>query len=607
MCIDNTFTGFNFFFMKPIRYLVLLFLSGLNLSTTHAQFHDNHWLLGYETAQPPVVGNVFGLSKLSFYTGSVSVEGPIEDGTDHYVNNASISNREGDLIAYTDGLVIMSSEHKIMVGGDSLDRTVVETNQELRYKSTDAVIQGTLFLPYPGHPDSVLLFYTGDSFNNNVGTFNQDLSLAIINTVANGGAGKVMQKEIPVIVNDSISYGNITAAQHANGRDWWLIINDYRGKYYYPILIDPQGVHVGQKIEHSTSFFLPGSGGQAKFSPDGTKYCVFSAMTYPGSWINLFDFDRCTGTLFNQRTVEYPPSVNIVAFGGISFSPSSRFLYHTFIDTLFQYDLQENDLLASREKVLLRAEIPSGGILRFFQSQLAPDGKIYFCTTNTGRWLNAIHHPDEKGLACMAQERALRFPTINSHNVPNHPNYRLGPLDGSPCDTLGIDNLPRAWWRYEQDTLDPKQFDFHDLSFYEPGLWSWDFGDGNSSTERHPVHTYATPGTYEVCLTVSNSNGSHTHCKTISTVSATHNPVVQAAIQVGPNPFRQQLLVTLSTVLASPRLRLFDLTGRLILDQAIVLGINELDTLAMPAGAYFWQVSTSTDGVVKVGKVVKMQ
>jgi hypothetical protein len=71
----------------------------------------------------------------------------------------------------------------------------------LRYKSTDVAIQGCLFLPYPGHPDSVLLFYTGDSYNGNVGTFNQDLSMAIINTQADGGVGKVMQKEIPIIVD----------------------------------------------------------------------------------------------------------------------------------------------------------------------------------------------------------------------------------------------------------------------------------------------------------------------------------------------------------------------------------------------------------------------
>lgn len=38
--------------------------------------------------------------------------------------------------------------------------------------------------------------------------------------------------------------------------------------------------------------------------------------------------------------------------------------------------------------------------------------------------------------------------------------------------------------------------------------WLWDFGDGNSSSSQHPVHTYTTNGTYTVTLIVTTSNGS---------------------------------------------------------------------------------------------------
>ncbi len=37
--------------------------------------------------------------------------------------------------------------------------------------------------------------------------------------------------------------------------------------------------------------------------------------------------------------------------------------------------------------------------------------------------------------------------------------------------------------------------------------WSWSFGDGNTSTQQHPAHTYAAPGTYTVSLTVTDSGG----------------------------------------------------------------------------------------------------
>ena len=47
--------------------------------------------------------------------------------------------------------------------------------------------------------------------------------------------------------------------------------------------------------------------------------------------------------------------------------------------------------------------------------------------------------------------------------------------------------------------------------------YSWDFGDGESSTEEHPTHVYDEPGVYDVALTASNEDGeSHTFTETIS-------------------------------------------------------------------------------------------
>lgn len=35
----------------------------------------------------------------------------------------------------------------------------------------------------------------------------------------------------------------------------------------------------------------------------------------------------------------------------------------------------------------------------------------------------------------------------------------------------------------------------------------WDFGDGTTSTQAYPMHTYNTPGNYVICLTIADANG----------------------------------------------------------------------------------------------------
>jgi PKD repeat protein len=49
---------------------------------------------------------------------------------------------------------------------------------------------------------------------------------------------------------------------------------------------------------------------------------------------------------------------------------------------------------------------------------------------------------------------------------------------------------------------------FFDSTSNAPSSWTWDFGDGSSSTLQSPVHTYSASGTYTVTLTASNAIGS---------------------------------------------------------------------------------------------------
>ncbi len=55
---------------------------------------------------------------------------------------------------------------------------------------------------------------------------------------------------------------------------------------------------------------------------------------------------------------------------------------------------------------------------------------------------------------------------------------------------------------------------FTDNSTNYPDAWSWDFGDGNTSTLQNPSHQYTADGNYTVTLTATNIIGSSTEVKT---------------------------------------------------------------------------------------------
>ena len=71
---------------------------------------------------------------------------------------------------------------------------------------------------------------------------------------------------------------------------------------------------------------------------------------------------------------------------------------------------------------------------------LAPDNKIY---SFDGRWsfgTSVINYPSEEGQNCGFEYSTLWKPACGSLGLGNMPDFNLGPVDGSSCDTLGLDN-----------------------------------------------------------------------------------------------------------------------------------------------------------------------
>jgi len=92
-------------------------------------------------------------------------------------------------------------------------------------------------------------------------------------------------------------------------------------------------------------------------------------------------------------------------------------------------------------------------------------------------------------------------------------------IDAGESATLNFGNLfcilpTAAFSATPTSCCAPLTVTFTDQSTGNPTSWSWDFGDGNNSTDKNPPpHQYANAGTYNVTLTVSNACGSDDETK----------------------------------------------------------------------------------------------
>ena len=170
---------------------------------------------------------------------------------------------------------------------------------------------------------------------------------------------------------------------------------------------------------------------------------------------------------------------------------------------IYQYEALEVDVLESRITVAIHdgydyfypPDTTFGFSTAFGFMGLAPDGKIYVSSTSgTNRLMSRIESPNKKGANCYVSQHSVALPTSYARTVPNFPNFRLGPLDGSECDTLGIDNIPVAKFRCEQDTTDSFKYHFVDLSYYEPKNWTYSI-NGEEINEKDISYTFPSTGT----------------------------------------------------------------------------------------------------------------
>jgi hypothetical protein len=386
--------------------------------------------------QYPFFSNAQGMNNLFMYGYSLSGRGVVDfvigspvvqiDSTrpiNLSLTNANITDSIGNLLFYTNGIKIIDHSDSVMHNGDSLNPSPITTSfQSLGLP----IVQNDIILQKPGSSN---LFYLFHETIDNGALETYEIYYSVIDMNLNGGLGGVIQKNT-IFLQDTLARGQVTACKHANGRDWWLIVPEYSHPAYYVFMVTPDTIQLCSKQIIGNRTYE----GQAAFSPDGSHYGMYDMQTD----IEIFDFDRCTGVFNNYRYV----AINDSNFGvGFSFSPNSQLAYASSAHHLYQVNLDSSDLASSLITVADWDSTydPFPPIETGFQLQLiAPDNKIYITTTGTTQFYHKINHPDSSGVACNVIQHSLQLIGYNDSSIPNHPNYFLGPVVGSVCDSLGL-------------------------------------------------------------------------------------------------------------------------------------------------------------------------
>lgn len=147
--------------------------------------------------------------------------------------------------------------------------------------------------------------------------------------------------------------------------------------------------------------------------------------------------------------------------------------------------------------------------------------------------------------------------------------------------------------------------------------YHWDFGDGNTSTQVSPTHTYAVSGKYLVCLTVTLTNKTGTcsieYCRPIKVSgfglitpksSSLESLDTDSGFNVYPNPTTGKFIVELSDQENAYQVEVYSIDGKLIATKDVLETSSvEFDLSDLEAGTYL--IKVNSEGLTKTKRLVK--
>lgn len=222
-----------------------------------------------------VCNNVFGQKEtFNWYFGdkaglnfstqppSALLDGKVSYG--HGEGTAVISDQEGNLLFYTDGEKVFNRLHEVMPNGTNL----------WGHNSTTQ----TLIVPQPGNDSIFYIFTMSPNYNVVFANDSVGCHYSVVNMRLENGLGDVIQKNILLFKKTT---EKVSAVQHANGTDIWVVFHEWESNCFRSYLITKDGIEVTPVVScvgavHQGGGPVPGINhnsnaiGGMKISPDGS-------------------------------------------------------------------------------------------------------------------------------------------------------------------------------------------------------------------------------------------------------------------------------------------------------------------------------------------------
>ncbi len=424
----------------------------MSIQLTFAQGENNNWYFGYNAGVTFNNGIPEALT-----TGAL--------GTNE--GCATVSDATGNLLFYTNGVTVYNRNHQVMPNGTGL-------------QGDDSSTQSAIIVPHPGDGNLFYVFTTDDWISGNGLHFN------LVDMRLDNGLGDVTSQK-NVLLNTS-STEKITAIQHANGRDTWVLTRREFQNIYEAYLIADTGLNTlpvqsfeGYVYDHTSPADAEGS---LKVSPDGSRVATIFSQS---DILEIYDFDNATGTISNPITIVDPDGdgSNTRCYSA-EFSPNGNLVYAmTFPYDIHRFEIYGNNaaaVISTRELIAPDRSLSNLPVLGSLQ--LGPDGNLYIAQIFYG-YLGALSDPNNPSLG-------------RNYNVD-------GVFLNGFESFLG---LPPLITSYFASTIDVENTCLGDTTSFSLSSnqsfasVDWDFGDNTTSSLDTPTHDYAAAGTYTVTATI---------------------------------------------------------------------------------------------------------